>query len=117
MTFTHFRPTATLQTPAVNIFENEHEVLLEIELPGYRREDIAVEQAGRALKITAKELEAGREGYSVSYRERSRRGFERSFRLGADLDATKIQARYENGLLLLSVPRLAKQGSTKVEVQ
>ena len=115
MLFTHHRQAQASFSPGVNIFENPGEVLLEIELPGRKREEVQVEVSDRSLKISAPELSAGREGYQSSYLERRRGAIERSFRLGADLESGKIQARFENGLLLLSIPRQAAKAH-KVEI-
>lgn len=109
---TAYAPSRT----GVNIYENSSEVLLEVEMPGRKKEDVSVEVADRTLKISAKDAVTAREGYEASYVENSRRAFERSFRLGADLDASKVQARYENGLLILSIPRSEGTQPRKVEI-
>jgi HSP20 family protein len=109
-------PQQSLYSPGVNIYENAKEVLLEVELPGRKREDVSVEVTERTLKISAPDAAVEREGYESIARERRRGAFERSFRLGADLQADKIQARFENGLLLLSIPKHEKAQARKVEI-
>lgn len=116
MTYTTCRPPLSNYSPGVNIYENATDVLLEVELPGRRREEVSVEVIERTLKISAKEALTEREGYASVTRERSRGAFERSFGLGADLEVEKIQARFENGLLLLSIPRHEKAQPRKVEI-
>jgi HSP20 family molecular chaperone IbpA len=106
----------SLTYPGVNIYENAAEVLLEVELPGRKREEISVEMTERTLKISAPEAVTAREGFEAVARERRRGAFERSFRLGADLQAEKIQARFENGLLLLSIAKHEKAQPRKVEI-
>jgi HSP20 family protein len=116
MTFTSWRQPLTSYSPGVNIFEKDSEILLEVELPGRKREDVNVEVVDRTLKISAKEAVTDREGFEASYVERSRGAIERSFRLGADLEPGKVQARFENGLLLLSIPKQATAQPHKVEI-
>jgi HSP20 family protein len=116
MTFTSWKPQVAAYNPGVNIYENATEVLLEVELPGRKREDVTVEVVDRTLKISAKDADTRREGYEASYSERRRGALERSFRLGPDLESDKVQARFENGLLLLSVPKLATAQARKIEV-
>ena len=116
MTFTSWRQPQTAYAPGVNIYEKPTEVLLEIELPGRKREDVSVEVVERVLKISSKDAATDREGYEASYLERRRGAIERSFRLGADLEPEKIQARFENGLLLLSIPKQAAAAARKVEI-
>ena len=115
MTYATCRPSA-IASPGVNLYESDKEVLLEIEVPGRKREDISVEVVDSTLNVSAKDALVEREGFSSSYRERNRAAFERSFRLGSDLHADKIQARYENGLLVLSIPKHEKAATRKVEI-
>jgi HSP20 family protein len=116
MTFTTWKPQAAVYNPGVNIYENAAEVLLEVELPGRKREDVSVEVVDRTLTISAKEADSERAGYEASYRERRRGELKRSFRLGTDLETDKVQARYDNGLLLLSIPKQAAAQPHKIEV-
>jgi HSP20 family protein len=116
MTFTSWKPQVSSYSPGVNIYENNTEVLLEVELPGRKREDVSVEVVERSLKISASAAETEREGYESSYRERRRGAIERSFRLGSDLETEKVQARFENGLLLVSIPKHATAQARKIEV-
>jgi HSP20 family protein len=116
MTFTSWKPQVATYSPGVNIYENNAEVLLEVELPGRKREDVQVEVVERTLKISAKDANTAREGFEASYVERRRGELERSFRLGTDLESDKIQARFENGLLLLSIPKHAASQARKIEV-
>jgi HSP20 family protein len=116
MTYASCRPAALSSAPGVNLYENDKEILLEIELPGRKRGEISVEVADNTLRISAQDAVTDREGFEVSYRERSRAAFERSFKLGSDLDAAKIQARFENGLLLLGIPKHEKAQPKKVEI-
>ena len=116
MTFTTWRQPVTAYSPGVNIFENAAEVLLEVELPGRKREDVNVEVVEQTLTISAKEAVTEREGFESGYFERKRGPVERSFRLGADLDSSKVQARFENGLLLLSIPKHAAAQPRKIDI-
>jgi HSP20 family molecular chaperone IbpA len=116
MTFTTWKPQASVYNPGVNIYENATEVLLEVELPGRKREDVSVEVVDRTLTISAKDADTERDGYEASYRERRRGSLQRSFRLGTDLETDKVHARYENGLLLLSIPKQVAAQARKIEV-
>jgi HSP20 family protein len=101
---------------AMNLYENDKEVLLEVELPGLKREDVSLEIQDRVLTLKG-ELKAGkREGYTRSWGGRAEGQFEKSFRLGDNLDDGGIKARFEDGLLLVSLPKAAKPESRKVEI-
>jgi HSP20 family molecular chaperone IbpA len=107
---------ASIYEMPVSVFENEKEVLLEVELPGYRREEIGLEVKESTLRISAPAKDKVREGYSLKYRERGSRDLERRFKLGGDLEASAIQARLENGILQVSVPRSEEAKTRRVEI-
>lgn len=117
LTYANYGPFVASNTPGVNLYENDKELLLEIELPGRKREDVQVEVLQNTLQVSAKDAVTDREGFETSYSERRRGAFERKFKLGADLQAEKIQARFENGLLILSVPKHERAAAHKVEIQ
>ncbi|MES2201892.1 MAG: Hsp20/alpha crystallin family protein [candidate division FCPU426 bacterium] len=100
----------------VNIFENDKEMLLEAALPGRKREELTLEVSEKVLTIKVPGISVEREGFQLEYSEHSRGDLERSFKLGPNLDTTKIQARFENGLLLISIPKQPEAQSRKVEI-
>ena len=102
--------------PNVNIYDNEKELLLEVELPGFKREEVSLEVTNHVLTIKTAQGSVERQGYALEYAERDGLGIERSFRLGSNVDAEKIQARFENGLLLVTVPKHPQAQARKVEI-
>ena len=101
---------------ALNLYENEKEVMLEVELPGLKREDVTLEVQDRVLTLKGSFKAGTREGYTRSWGSRAEGEFEKSFRLGDNLDENGIKARFEDGLLLVSLPKAAKPESRKVEI-
>lgn len=90
--------------------EQENEWLLEIDLPGFKREEISIDLADEYLQVQAK----------TEDEQRSFRGsVEHRFRLPSDVDPNGINARYENGVLCLNVPKRSPQESEKrrIEIQ
>lgn len=94
--------------PAVNIRETSEAFEVEMAAPGMNKEDFKVELDGNMLTITSelqKENEE-REGQRYTRREFSYQSFRRTFQLPKDVvDADKIEAKYENGVLRLLVPK------------
>jgi len=89
-------------TPAIDIEEKDGTWHITADLPGLRKEDVKVEFHDGVLTISGERVkEAKGEG---RYFERSYGRFVRSFNLPATVDAEKIDAKYENGVLHLSVP-------------
>ena len=107
-------------TPAVDIFETDgHDLVLKAELPGINREDIevTVENSTLVLKGQKKfEAEVKEENYRRV--ERAYGTFHRSFTLPNTVDASKVSAAYNNGVLTVTLPfrEEAKPRTINVEV-
>ena len=95
--------------PAVNVRENENEFQVEVAVPGFRKEDFQVELDNDVLTIaTEKEENNEQKDEQGNYVKREFRynAFRRSFRLPENVvDGDKINARYEAGILHLTLPK------------
>lgn len=94
------------KVPRVNIAETDGEFLVEMAAPGMKRNDFQIELDNDHLLISA-EVKNSREDENVSFtrKEFSYESFKRSFHLPNSVERDKIQARYENGLLRLVIPK------------
>jgi HSP20 family protein len=105
--------------PAVNIRETADNYEVEMAAPGMTKNDFRVELDGNTLTITSEKNNESEEKEGDRYvrREFSYQSFRRTFQLHKDVvDADKIEARYENGVLYLLVPKKeeAKQKPPKM---
>jgi HSP20 family protein len=105
-----FRWEPAAETPAIkmDVSESDAAYLVKAEIPGVRKEDIHVEVDGSKVMITAevkKETEEKKEGRLLRS-ERSYGFASRSFTLGHDLDRAKAEAKYVDGVLTLTLPKL-----------
>ncbi|MCW3106819.1 MAG: Hsp20/alpha crystallin family protein [Segetibacter sp.] len=94
--------------PAVNIKENNESFIVEMAAPGMNKGDFKVELNGNTLSITSERNfeEETKEEEKYSRKEFSYQAFSRIFTLPKDVvDADKIEAKYENGLLNLVIPK------------
>jgi len=92
--------------PSVNITESDTEFKIELAAPGLDKKDFKIEVEDKVLTISSeKEEETKEEKENYKRREFSYRSFSRSFQLPADILSEKIDAKYENGVLKLSVPK------------
>lgn len=92
--------------PPVNIRENKEAYLLDVMVPGLSKEDFKISLEKNVLTISAeKKAEQKSEDQKHIRREFSFRAFKRSFTLDETVDAEKIQAKYENGILQLQLPK------------
>jgi len=94
--------------PAVNIKETPESFLVEVAAPGLEKKDFKIELDGSALTISSQKQNETeeREGETYSRKEFNYQSFYRTFHLPKEVvNADKIQAKYENGLLRLEVPK------------
>ena len=91
-----------------DIYETPSMYLLEIELPGYSRDDIQAELENGYLTISASQsrrIEEGEEKMQLVRRERYQGSYKRSFYVGDDLQQEDIKASFKNGILKLTIPK------------
>ena len=94
--------------PLVNLKETADNFEVEMAAPGMSKEDFKVELDGTTLAISSEKKNESevREGERYTRREFSYQSFQRSFQLPKEVvDADKIEAKYENGVLRLLIPK------------
>jgi len=92
--------------PPVNITESKEAYILDILVPGWSKEDFKINVENNVLTISAeKKAEQKAEDQKQIRREFNFRSFKRSFTLDESVDAEKIQAKYDNGVLNLQLPK------------
>ena len=103
--------------PAVNVKETETDFKIEVAAPGLKKEDIKVEMENGVLSISAEnkiEKEESDKNGRYTRREFSYSSFKRSFSVDEKtVDAEKIDAKYENGVLNLTLPKKTKSEPEK----
>lgn len=98
--------TVIRQIPAVNIKETETEYVVELAAPGLKKEDFKINLEKDILTISSeKENEEKTEEDGYKRREFSYSSFKRSFTLPELASKEEIAANYENGILLISIPK------------
>lgn len=107
--------------PSMDILEDEQNIYIEAEVPGVKKEDIKITvNDENVLTIKGeKKFEQG-EGDKVCFRnERIYGSFTRSLKLSGKVNTEKIEARCENGILYLTIPRLepARLKEQAIEIQ
>ncbi len=100
--------TTNTTIPAVNIKETNDNFEVEVAAPGMTKEDFKVELDNNMLTIRSEKENQNveKEGEKYSRREFSYQSFQRTFHLPKEVvDVDHIHAKYENGLLLLVIPK------------
>lgn len=96
--------------PPVNIYENKEGYSLDIVVPGHDKTDFKLNVEKNTLTISAeKKVETRGEEEKQLRREFGFRAFKRSFSLAENVDAENINAKYENGILKVTLPKKEKQ--------
>jgi HSP20 family protein len=106
--------------PPVNVTETPDSYNLELSVPGRSKEDFKVSIENGLLTISfEKKEEVKNEGVKSIRKEFSYQSFKRSFSLDEKIDAEKIEAKYENGLLKFVLPKKeqTKPATKQIEIQ
>ena len=95
-----------LNVPAVNVTENENEYILTLAAPGLQKSDFNIDVEGNMLTISS-EKEESKEEKDARYtrKEYNYSSFSRSFTLPEEVNREKIDAKYEEGVLKLALPK------------
>jgi len=99
----------------IDVSESDGAYMVKAEIPGVKKEDIGVSIDGNQVSITAeaKREHEEKKGEKVLRSERYYGSMYRSFTLPTDVDQTKADAKYNNGVLELSLPKKAGGGGAK----
>jgi HSP20 family protein len=103
--------------PPINVTETPEALTVRAELPGVRPKDLEITVESNTLTISgAREPE---EDPNVSYHRREREWgtFRRSFTMPLRVDGEKVRARYNNGILIVEMPKAAEVRPRQIAVQ
>lgn len=106
-------------SPATDVTETENHYLMSLDVPGMKREDLKIEVVDNVLTVSGerKRETASDKKERVQRFEKSYGFFKRSFSLPSTIDAEKVEARYDNGVLELYLPKVAQVKPRQIEVQ
>ena len=102
-------------TPLADLEETDEAYLAEIELPGVRLEDLAVEVAGRRLTVTGERKERERVGI-LRRRTRTVGRFRYEVLLPGEVDEESVEASLHEGVLTVRVPKPARERPRRIPV-
>jgi len=111
------RPYLRTWEPLVDICETADEVIVQAELPGLRLEDIKVELNGSYLTIEGERPWEEKEGHTYYRTERPYGRFFRRLAVNVPVDANRVQASYNAGVLAIRLPKAEEAKPKQVEVK
>ncbi|MEE9910580.1 MAG: Hsp20/alpha crystallin family protein [Deltaproteobacteria bacterium] len=104
--------------PAVNIWEENDKAIVTAELPGLDPDKVDISVSGDVLTIAGDiAAEHFERGEMYLRQERGVGSFSRSIQLPFQVDAQDVEARYEKGVLMISLPRIKEDLPKKIKIQ
>ncbi|MCL2669310.1 MAG: Hsp20/alpha crystallin family protein [Syntrophaceae bacterium] len=115
--FSDFEHPPTQEFPLVNAWVGEGDVIATVELPGVDPGKVEVSIVGDTLTISGlRERVALKEGESYHRQERSHGRFTRTLQIPFSVEADKVDARYDKGILRITLPRAEADKPRKISV-
>ncbi len=104
--------------PVVDISEDSKAVYIQVELPGIKKDDVSVHvDEENILVIKGEKKPVERENATIHRTESAYGEFERRFILPEEIDKDKIEAKYENGLLEITIMKQPKPEPKEVKIK
>ena len=105
-------------SPSVDIAEDDKQIMIDVDLPGIDEKDLKVEMEGNSLIISGRREQTEKEETANYIRQERWYGeFYRSFTLPESADLDKIEARYNNGILQITIPKKEDARRREIEIQ
>jgi HSP20 family protein len=109
--------TTTALAPPVDIYEDEHNIILKIEVPGIDEKDIDVRIQNNTLTVQGdRKIEKEEKEENFRRVERQYGSFTRSFTLPSSVDPGQVSARCDKGVLKISLAKKAEAKPTQIKV-
>ena len=104
-------------TPSVDIFETENEITLLADMPGVVPDNLSIDLRDNTLTLEGDISPVDAEKEEMVYTEYSTGRYYRQFSLSEVIDQAKIDAQLQDGVLRLSLPKVAKATPRKIAVK
>lgn len=104
--------------PAWNVAEDDKSFTVEAEVPGFTKENLVIDVVGDELRLAgSREHETRDEKTNVHRRERFTGKFSRTLRFGIPIETEKVEARFKDGVLTITLPKSEAALPRKIKVQ
>src|SRR5256886_7932407 len=113
----HRQDLFTGWSPALDLYQNNDNVIAVVELPGLRKEDIEISLHDGTLTIGGeRKSETNANGENATRTERFTGKFRRSITLPTRVDANKVNATYKDGVLTVTLPKVEEAKPKQIQV-
>ena len=104
-------------TPPVDVYEDEHNLVLKLEVPGMNEEDLKVSLENNTLTVTGERKFEKEEKEENFHRIERRYGnFTRTFRLPTTVDTESVEAGYDKGILKVTLAKRAEAKPKQIKI-
>ena len=103
--------------PKVNIYEYDDKVGIVAEIPGLDKKNVSVDVEEQVLTISGDKHGFDSDGGKCITRELKQSAFTRSFNLGEHLDGSNVSAKFKDGILTISIPKIEPEQPKKHSVK
>ena len=103
-------------SPALDLYESGDHFVAAVELPGMRKEDIDISLHDGALTISGERKHESNNGETAQRTERYVGTFRRSIALPTRVDANKVSATYQDGILKVTLPKAEEAKPKQIQV-
>jgi HSP20 family protein len=109
-------PTLFRSQPAANIWEQGDALLVELELPGVKSDQLDISVVGDELTVKVERPDVAQEGVTYHRRERPVGSFTRVLRLPIEVNSERVEAELHDGVLLVTLPKAESAKPRKINV-
>lgn len=103
-------------TPALDLYQNNDNIVATVELPGMRKEDIEISLQDGMLVIGGERKEQVNETNGATRTERHMGKFRRSITLPSRVDLNKVNATYQDGILTVTLPKAEEAKPKHIQI-
>ena len=111
-----FHAPAVSAQARYDVYTDKQNYYVDIELPGVKKNNVEVKVEGDRVQVKATYTEVESQFLFIR-RERPVNTFEQSFRVGENLDTSKLEAKFEDGLLRLTLPVKPEAAGRSIDVK
>ena len=112
-----FVPAMAASFLPLNVWEDQDNVYAEAELPGLGLHDVEIYVVGTQLTIRGQRKPTQAEGVTWHRQERAAGPFDRVVTLPVEVDANRVEARLQNGVLTVRLPKAERARARKIDVK
>lgn len=103
-------------TPALDLYQNNDNIVAIVELPGMRKEDIEISLQDGTLIISGERKEEATQENGATRTERAVGKFRRSITLPTRVDVNKVSATYKDGILTVTLPKAEEAKPKQIQI-